>query len=630
MPRLVCCRVGGCRDVARSIIAGAALAGLLLAGEAGARISSGPVSISGNLETQNILRVPDVDEWSFVQQRNTLRLEYDHALIQKGSLLGMADVSFLRQAKFFTYYRLVYDTIYDLAPGPRLEAADGSRGGALHDIGPIRGVARNARTDVALENNIREMYLDFDLMSLPVSFRLGKQQIVWGNANLNQRALDSVNALDLTWHFNFESGLLGRVGFSELRRTAWTAKMLVNLGDWGPLGNVFLEAYDIPFEFHPTKVRFLPHPWSYAGRNPFRGGQVIPVQGGLVNLMPCFDFTGNPAINSDVTGIDFESSLATGKCPTPGLQVSRAEQGLYDQNDPSDVNQVGARVGALLPYSIGMTLNYMYRRAIGDVSGTGTARQTAATAFASTQGQIDYVHLFATDNPATPTRDVIDPATGETRTVQGIIRIPIEFYMPYVHVFGVSLDYFEEHIAGVINAEMAWTHDNPIVSNNIPEDPMSVRRTDMVLAALSLDRPTWITPLNKGRVFDIQSQLNIGWQPFHDDLLVGSPASKSIPGQFRDEVSVDELEELTLLTAVVMNTTYWGGSLIPAFGWISDWSVAPMMRWDFILQYLPNPWLILETQFRVGWTNGRTVDDRFRQGFLRRRDELILKAVYQF
>jgi hypothetical protein len=55
-----------------------------------------------------------------------------------------------------------------------------------------------------------------------------------------------------------------------------------------------------------------------------------------------------------------------------------------------------------------------------------------------------------------------------------------------------------------------------------------------------------------------------------------------------------------------------------------------MMRWDVILQYLPSPWLILEAQFRTFWTNGKIVFDRFAQGQSGRRDEVILKATYQF
>ena len=615
--------------------------------EAAARLSYGPVTLGGNVETQNILRVPELDQWSFVMQRNTLRLEYEHRLLDKGMFLGLADLSgMFYKINFFTYYRLVYDTIYDLGPGPRLEAMDGSRAQSFHGVGQVGGIPGSRRTDYALENNIRELYVDMDLAQLPVSFRLGKQQIVWGNANLNQRALDSINALDLTWHFNIESGLLGRVGFSELRRTSWAAKMIVNFGDIGPLGNVFLEAYDIPFEFHQTKARQLPAPWSAAFRNPVRPGLLIdagPGQGlppGILLLQPCFDLTGNPEPSdpgTDPGQQDFSETPFTGQCNTIGRKVSRVEEGLFDPHDPFDVNQVGARIGAMLPYSIGLTLNYMYRRSIIDVSGTASSRQPAAAAFA--ESPVPFI-TPSLEGVGSPTHSSTDPVTGETTSgYVGFVRVPLEFYMPYVHVFGVTLDYFEDRfLQGVVNAEMAWTHNNPIAAICAADDaggcpdPMGVRRTDMVLAAVSLDRPTWIRPLNKGRVFDVQTQLNVGWQPFHDDRFQGSVSTgnKSIPGAFLEEPVHDNLEELTLLSAIVVNTTYWGGSLIPVFAWVSDWSVAPMFRWDFILQYLPNPYVILETQFRVFWTDGKTVFDRFGQGQSRRRDELILKATYQF
>ena len=63
---------------------------------------------------------------------------------------------------------------------------------------------------------LREVFVDLELSKLPVSFRIGRQQIVWGNT-VAIRAVDSINALDLTWHFSQEAGILGKVGFSELR-----------------------------------------------------------------------------------------------------------------------------------------------------------------------------------------------------------------------------------------------------------------------------------------------------------------------------------------------------------------------------------------------------------------------------
>lgn len=67
-----------------------------------------------------------------------------------------------------------------------------------------------------------------------------------------------------------EAGLIGKVGFDELRVPLWAVKMLVDVGEVGPFSNVFFEAYDDPFDFEQSKIRFLPAPWSLAVRNPAR------------------------------------------------------------------------------------------------------------------------------------------------------------------------------------------------------------------------------------------------------------------------------------------------------------------------------------------------------------------------
>ena len=103
-----------------------------------------------------------------------------------------------------------------------------------------------------MENVLREVFLDLELSALPVSFRIGRQQIVWGNT-VNFRALDNTNSLDLSWHMQQEAGILGRVGFSELRIPTFAVKMLVKLPSVGPFADSYLEAYDIPFEFEPTE-----------------------------------------------------------------------------------------------------------------------------------------------------------------------------------------------------------------------------------------------------------------------------------------------------------------------------------------------------------------------------------------
>jgi hypothetical protein len=48
------------------------------------------------------------------------------------------------------------------------------------------------------------------------------------------------------------------------------------------------------------------------------------------------------------------------------------------------------------------------------------------------------------------------------------------------------------------------------------------------------------------------------------------------------------------------------------------------------VQYLLTPNFIIEPGFRVFWTNGRTVDDRYSIGRMSGRSEVQLKTTYQF
>src|SRR5216684_7211563 len=45
---------------------------LLLCPRAQADLTSGPLSLSGNLQTQQILRHPELEKWSMIQQRNVV------------------------------------------------------------------------------------------------------------------------------------------------------------------------------------------------------------------------------------------------------------------------------------------------------------------------------------------------------------------------------------------------------------------------------------------------------------------------------------------------------------------------------------------------------------------------------
>lgn len=82
----------------------------------------GPLSLSGNLQTQQIFRHPEPDKWSIIQQRNVVRLRLEYDWINDGQAFELLPASWIRRAHLVALYRGVYDSVYDFQSGPRHEA----------------------------------------------------------------------------------------------------------------------------------------------------------------------------------------------------------------------------------------------------------------------------------------------------------------------------------------------------------------------------------------------------------------------------------------------------------------------------------------------------------------------------
>ena len=279
----------------------------------------GPLELSGNIAAQQLLRNSNPEHFSWVQQRNTLKFRIDYQLLQHGQLMEFADVPVIDDAKLFMLYRGVYDSIYDIAPSFQQRDIYGHKTGLrLTDV--------HGRNDVKYENRLREAYVDVSLKQLPLSFRLGRQQIVWGETD-NFRMLDRVNALDLSWHLQQET-------WDELRIPYWMIKGLWNLDQVGPLSGSFVEFYWNPGDWYPAKEVFLPQPWSAPITNPL-------------------------------------SAIAT-KGQTLYHGTTLSNQGDYTRN-PQENSQVGVRFSAVTPQGVQFTLNYFYQRWSGNDDGTDAA-----------------------------------------------------------------------------------------------------------------------------------------------------------------------------------------------------------------------------------------------------------------
>src|SRR5690349_15515634 len=89
-----------------------AILAVLLAVPATATMRFGPVQISGNLQTQNIVRTPDAQTFQFIQNRNVARLQLTYDWLQGGKLMERYDIPFIRDSKIFFLTRGVYDSVY--------------------------------------------------------------------------------------------------------------------------------------------------------------------------------------------------------------------------------------------------------------------------------------------------------------------------------------------------------------------------------------------------------------------------------------------------------------------------------------------------------------------------------------
>src|SRR5262245_28163445 len=154
----------------------------LLAAPALATQKFGPLELSGNFQTQNLVRNPDIDEYHFVQQRNTMRIRVDYDWLQRGKLMDRFDLPFIESSKLFLLYRGVYDSIYDYTPKFRERDFRG-RKPKIAAVRDLEDLPKDSLDSIKFENDLREVYIDLKLADAPLSFRLGKQQIIWGEAD---------------------------------------------------------------------------------------------------------------------------------------------------------------------------------------------------------------------------------------------------------------------------------------------------------------------------------------------------------------------------------------------------------------------------------------------------------------
>lgn len=576
----------------RLAVAAAALV-LLTTSPAPATMKYGPLELSGNLQTQNIIRHPDIDEYHLVQQRNTFRARVDWNWIEKGKLMDRISLPFIESSKFFLLYRGVYDSIYDYEPTLRERDFRGRKPGRAAER-DLNDLSKGARDALKFENQLREAYADVKLRDIPVSFRLGKQQIIWGEAD-DFRMLDRANPLDTSWHYIMEIPPPS-FGWDDLRIPLWMVKGLWDIGNVGGVSNTFFEAYWNPGDWRPVKVGYLPRPW----------GLRIP----------------NPLFNRE-DGAFFAPFRVERLMKGTAL----FKQGDYDRN-PVDNSQFGARLSGVFPNGMQVGLHYFYQRWAGD----------DGSPFAPIRG-------------ITPT----DEGNVRTQALVGRGTLPVEYITPYIHTVGLSANYFEGNWTSTI-FRMETIYDFGIYMLDRDKEttfaPLlpGTTRKDMWKGMIAFDRPTWIRALNKKTTFFITGQWFLHHIMHNEDTLttaldLPTAGARSRPfcgsdkftpcndpngnGNFRDDVRSWE----SLVTLAIF-TFYKGGSVVPLLGLIYDPvnsnSVYPFWNLDWVIT--PNVIMNLSQRYFIPGQSDvqKGVFDPWLLGTQRGRSETALRLTYQF
>jgi len=585
-------------------VAGSVLAGLLLVGRAAALPRYGPIEVSGNIAAQNLIRHPAIDQYALVQQRNTIKLRVDYSIFDKGKLIDRYDFPYLRQAKLFVLYRGVYDSVYDLTPGFAQDDIYGKEisNPIYANFPPFPGYPKfysanrlaslPGRENDRFENRLREAYIDLRLKQIPLSFRLGKQQIVWGETD-NFRLLDRVNALDLTWRLQQES-------WDELRIPYWMIKGLWNIDRLGPLSSTFVEFYWNPGDWYPSKRAFLPRPWSAPILNP---------------LNSAYGLTG-------ITQLYRGTKLFS--------------QGDYSR-DPGDNSQVGVRFSAVTPQGVQFTLNYFYQRWAGD-DGTNAAAFSGVTdpaqinaAFARQELPIEaiapYVH-----------------ATGFSVNYADEDYTHAVFRAESIYEFGVPFNDFSKPLP-CNKLDPA----NQFFCSQLQGDVFGVSKHDMWKGMIGFDRPTWIRPLNRKSTFLVLGQ-------FFWHYLLDNPAvvcrnpnerppcrggyAQGLRGQFTSSgvgvppftPAFDRVRDWELLATLAATTFYQGGKVVPFVVYIIDPVNSYNQEVIWMLDYFVtnNVILNLSQRYFINTTSSPVYESWGVAGINRGRSETGIRLTYQF
>lgn len=287
------------------------------------------LELEGYLRAQNIWRTPSPSDAEIIMQRNTAQLEGKYYFLRDNQAFGRFDAGPITEATFTFIGRGVHDSVYNFR-----DKYDDLSGGNFG-------------------SSMREAFVD--ILLPPFTLRVGKQQVVWGEAD-NFRALDVINPLDLTWHWSRES-------WEDIRIPLWMTRAIYDIGKIGSFEESFLEVIWIPWDFKPNQVEIDPrYPWSLYAGLPERansvviGGELFDLQSNVRARRPDPDMSDGQAgirYKGIWNDIDFSLNYFYGFSAATGARFRSDLSGIQDGAFNAAIDLVNPRT-----HMIGVTASY--------------------------------------------------------------------------------------------------------------------------------------------------------------------------------------------------------------------------------------------------------------------------------
>ena len=411
-----------------------------------ATLSGDRYELQARIAVQNSFHHNGVSAIDWVQQRNELRFDLKYDIVPSGKpFLG-----FVQRAKFNMLYRGRYDSVFDIRDAYKKREYD--------------------RDDFRFPEGQypRELFMDFEFTGAlrPLGIRIGRQQVVWGEADLF-RSIDVVNPLRLD-----QNALLGD-DFADYREPLWIVKFLYDIGQLGPYMQnagleffyspngrpitnrlVFGEAFRLGADRNNpvtgfTRRNSLPfsqvrYPWELSRIGPHHTDAQDFAELGLPPpLGPNSDFVYLIDDDSSKSVIDFKQSMAGIRLLTQMFGIDFSFNYIFKRAELPGTSLVGEAV--FCPEGDPEDPTGLLCRGDGGINFRPSLVAQAATAAVLPGGNDDLILRCVRDKEPLL---VLASIHGSGNPASGCL--PVKFWYPWTHIFGFTATYNDYEYTGAV------------------------------------------------------------------------------------------------------------------------------------------------------------------------------------